>query len=138
MKHIMWLLPVGFIAWFVYTRSKFNFNFVGVKLKPSPSIVMSVYNPTSEASTINSIVADVSYKGTRLGIINQFNPIKIGPNQRTNIDLPLQADAVGFAYLLKTLATGSSGIFKNAVVNVDGTVNVSGIPVHFTQTFNLS
>ena len=99
---------------------------------------MAVYNPTSESSKINSIVADISYKGTRLGVINQFNPIEIKANQRTNILLPLQADTIGFGVLVKDIATNYKEVLKNAVLNIDGTVNVSGLPVSFTQTFKLT
>ena len=135
---LLWLLPVGFLAWFAYTRKKFTFNLVGFKLKPKPALVMAVYNPTSEQSTISSIVADVSYKGNRLGIIQQFNPITIKSNQRTSITLPLQADAVGFAVLLQQVYQNAQSLTQNAVISVDGTVNVSGIPVSFNQTFKLT
>ena len=138
MKNWSLLLPVAFVAWFYYTRSKFTFNVVGIKLKPTPTIIMQVYNPTSESSTINSIVADIYYKDNRLGLINQFNAITIGANTRTNINLPLTADFLGFAVLIKDLATNTQQVAKNAVVDVKGTINVSGLPVSFTQTFKLS
>lgn len=138
MKNLIWLVPAGLIAWYFYTRSKFTFNLIGLKLKPTPSIVMQVYNPTSETSTINSIVADVYYKDTRLGIINNFNEITVSSNTRTNIDLPLAADALGFAYLITDVAKNKDQVIKNPVINITGTINISGLPVSFNQTFKLS
>lgn len=137
-KNIFWLIPAALIGWYFYTRSKFTFNLVGIKLKPKPAVIMQVYNPTSESSKIDSIVADVYYKGTRLGIINQFNPVTITANTRTNVDLPLQADGFGFAYLLADFAKQGTAVAKNAVIDIKGTINVGGLPVSFTQTFNLS
>ena len=99
---------------------------------------MQVYNPTSESSTINSIVADIYYKGTRLGIINMFKTVVISANTRTNLDLPLTADGFGFAVLVTDLVKTGSNVVKNAVVEVKGVINISGLPVSFTQTFNLS
>lgn len=138
MKNWLLLIPVAFVAWFYYTRSKFTFNFVGLKLKPTPTIILSVYNPTSESSTINSIVADIFYKGNRLGLINQFNSVTINANTRTNINLPLTADFLGFAVLIKDIATTGTNVVKSAVIEVKGTINVSGLPVSFNQTFQLS
>jgi LEA14-like dessication related protein len=137
-KKLFWLVPLAFVGWFFYTRSKFTFNFVGIKLRPKPAIIMQVYNPTSESSTINSIVADIYYKGTRLGIINMFKTVVISANTRTNLDLPLTADGFGFAVLVTDLVKTGSNVVKNAVVEVKGVINISGLPVSFTQTFNLS
>lgn len=134
-----WLLVPGvLLAWYFYTRSKFSFNLIGIKLKPKPVILMQIYNPTNEKDTINSIVADIYYKNNRLGIITQFQPIKINANTRTNVELPISADAFGFAYLLTDIAKTGKEVIKNSVVEVKGTINVSGLPVKFTQTFNLS
>ena len=138
MKNWLLFIPVAFVAWFYYTRSKFTFNFVGLKLKPTPTLILSIYNPTSESSTINSIVADIAYKGNRLGLINQFNEIKINSNTRTNINLPLTADFLGIAVLVRDIATTGTQVAKNAVIDVKGTINVSGLPISFTQTFKLS
>lgn len=138
MKKLLWLLPLAFAGWYFYTRSKFTFNLVGLKLRPKPSLILQVYNPTSETTTINSIVADIYYKGTRLGLISRFDNFIITPNTKTNIDIPISADGFGFAVLLTDLVKTGANVVKNAVVEVKGVINISGLPVSFSQTFNLS
>jgi LEA14-like dessication related protein len=137
-KKLLWLLPLAFAGWYFYTRSKFTFNLVGLKLRPKPILILQVYNPTSTTTTINSIVADIFYKGTRLGLISRFDNFMIKPNTKTNIDIPISADSFGFAVLLSDLVKTGANVVKNAVIEVKGTINISGLPVQFSQTFNLS
>lgn len=135
-KKLLWLIPAALVAYYIYTRSKFTFNLVGFKLKPKPSLIMQVYNPSNVTTKINSISAEIYFKGNRVGIVNQFNTYIINPNNKTNIDLPFTIDGLGFTYLLADIAKNTISVDKkNISIDVNGNINIDGLPISFSKNY---
>lgn len=138
MKKLLFAGAALFGLYWIYTKTRLNFKIVGLKFTPNPVLTLQGYNPTSLPAQFSSLVADVMYKGTRIGIINQFKNTTIPPDAAAPIALPIDIEGIGFISIAQEVIKNGWSALKGAYIEINGTINVNGIPAPFSQRFNLA
>lgn len=131
-KKIILLSAAALAVYYLYGKSKINYNFVGIKLNPF-RVTFDIFNPSGSAVNFNSIVADILYNGTRIGIINDFTPGMVPANSHAKVDFQVSADGLGITSVLNDLSKG----IQNISVSIIGTMKVNNILIPINNVYKI-
>jgi LEA14-like dessication related protein len=131
-KKIILLGAAALGVYYLYGKSKINYNFVGLKFNPF-RISFDIFNPSGSPVKFNSIVADILYNGSRIGIISDFTPGVIPGNSHAKVDFQVQADGLGIASVLGDVSKG----IQNISISIIGTMKINNILLPINNIYKI-
>jgi len=120
------------VLYWLFTKTKINFNIKSFSLIPAPAIELRFFNPTSSKLTIDSFVSDVYYNGFRLGLVYSVGAFNIPSNSFTDIKLKIDFDLLSLSNAL--LDTKS---YTENTILFSGTASTLNLPINFTKKITL-
>jgi hypothetical protein len=132
------ILAGGFAAWWLWSRATTlqSLNFIPRGLAVvggAISLIIGVQNPTNNSLQLNSLSGNLIMNGNAIGNVADFQPVLIGANNETQINLLVTANFFGIAAGALNAIEGNETSVINA--NLQGTANVNGTPLPVNITF---
>lgn len=108
-------------------------DFKGFNL-PKITVIFAIDNPTNTPVVINAITGTLSFNGSTLSTVTQYQPITIKPKAESFAEVEIKTSILNLFYTLKDLIKNK----KIVDINFNGSVNTSGliIPINQTIKFN--
>lgn len=132
LKKIVIGAAAAFGLYYLFGKSKVNYNFVGIKLNPF-RVTFDIFNPSGSPVNFQSIVADIMYNGSRVGIINDFTPGTVAANSHAKVDFQVSADGLGIASVLADVSKG----LTNITISIQGAMKINGILLPINNVYKL-